>query len=96
MAGGQGGRPPGRRDNPYAKRTRRPPTAEEKKRKDEKTAATRARTRDQKDAAKLAQAAEAAAQRANKRANFFNPRGKQSREVHLLQEAKVMPYKARQ
>ena len=80
MAGGQGGRPPGRRDNPYAKRTRRPPTAEEKKRKDEKTAATRAKTRDQKAAAKLVQAAEAAAQKANKRANFFNPRGANSRQ----------------
>ena len=80
MAGGQGGRPPGRRDNPYAPRKRRPPTDEEKKRKDEKSAATRARTRERKDAAKLAQAAEAAAQRANKRANFFNPRGPKSRQ----------------
>ena len=80
MAGGQGGRPPGRRDNPYAPRKRRPPTDEEKKRKDEKSAATRARTRERKDAAKLAQAAEAAAQRANKRANFFNPRGTNSRQ----------------
>ena len=80
MAGGQGGRPPGRRDNPYAPRKRRPPTDEEKKWKDTKSAATRARTRDRKDAAKLAQAAEAAAQRANKRANFFNPQGSKSRQ----------------
>ena len=78
MAGGQGGRPPGRRDNPYAPRKRRPPTDEEKKRKDEKSAVTRARTRERKDAAKLAQAAEAAAQKANKRANFFKPQGKKS------------------
>ena len=52
--------------------------AEEKKRIDEKTAATRAKTRDQKAAAKLVQAAEAAAQKANKRANFFKPQGKKS------------------
>ena len=73
-----GGRPKGSKDSGYVRRKRRLPTDAEKKRKDERAAATRAITKAKKDADKrdaLEKEKVKKAMKAEKRrSNFFKPR----------------------
>ena len=74
-----GGRPKGSKDSGYVRRKRRLPTDAEKKRKDERAAATRAITKAKKDADKRdaleKEKVKKAMEAEKRRSNFFKPRG---------------------